>query len=170
MSFRRSDTTDEMPSRLSRGLLSVMIIALLFPHDLLALSQLPDSVPPPATIPLSEPLHQPAAVVEDRMSVDGDSVSFVPVDTIPVVTDSRAVAHTDTISPAGDDYTEVKKGVQPRSQKSGVAVGAIPGSRTDLQPPLLETAYCGRRFPWASDMPHHGTTACSTTTRVPTAT
>lgn len=127
MSFRRSDTTDEMPSRLSRGLLSVMIIALLFPHDLLALSQLPDSVPLPATIPLSEPLHQPAAVVEDRMSVDGDSVSFVPVDTIPVVTDSRAVAHTDTISPAGDDYTEVKREFNPDPKRAVWLSALFPG-------------------------------------------
>lgn len=104
-----------------------MIIALLFPHDLLALSQLPDSVPPPATIPLSEPLHQPAAVVEDRMSVDGDSVSFVPVDTIPVVTDSRAVAHTDTISPAGDDYTEVKREFNPDPKRAVWLSALFPG-------------------------------------------
>ena len=84
MSCRRSDTTDEMPSRLSRGLLSVIIIALLFPYDLLALSQLPDSIPIPASIPLSEPLNQPSVVIEDEMSVDGDSVSFQPVDTIPI--------------------------------------------------------------------------------------
>lgn len=127
MSCRRSDTTDEMPSRLSRGLLSVIIIALLFPYDLLALSQLPDSIPIPASIPLSEPLNQPSVVIEDEMSVDGDSVSFQPVDTIPIENSIPIIMPTDTIMPVNDDDSEVMREFNPDPKRAVWLSALFPG-------------------------------------------
>ncbi|MDE6490831.1 MAG: hypothetical protein K2L49_06705 [Muribaculaceae bacterium] len=116
-----------MPSRLSRGLLSAIVIALLFPHDLLAISQLSDSIPVPATIPLSEPLHQPSAIVEDEITVDGDSVSFTPVDTIPVKIADTIIAFGDTIPVATQDETEIQREFNPDPTRAVWLSALFPG-------------------------------------------
>lgn len=43
------------------------------------------------------------------------------------MTDSRAVAHTDTISPAGDDYTEVKREFNPDPKRAVWLSALFPG-------------------------------------------
>lgn len=79
--FNIFSVSAQKPVRLSRKPLSGVQTA---DSVKLALSQLPDS------IPLGGNASSPDAVVEKRISLVGDSLSIVPVDTIAVLTDSEA--------------------------------------------------------------------------------
>lgn len=143
--------TDTMPSRLSRGVLCVLIAVLIFPFDLLSVAQLPDS------IPLGEPLTRPSEVVGEEFATRGDSLRVIQTDTIPVDLNQAAVLKADSTWRADnpslkastpDEWEEVERTFNPDPTRAVWLSALFPGlgqiyNRRYWKLPLVVGGYMG---------------------------
>ncbi len=78
MRFPRKNITTNLTITPWRSAITIIFGAISFATTAQSVNELPD------TIPLGQPLTAPAQLVEDEFQVKGDSVEFMPVDTIPI--------------------------------------------------------------------------------------
>lgn len=104
--------------------------------------------PLPDSIPLSQPVPQPSAVIEDQFRVTGDTVLFQPVDTIAIVDSPNLENFRDGVVVNSDAAINGKKVFVPDPTKSVWMSALCPGlgqiyNRRYWKLPIVIGAYMG---------------------------
>lgn len=136
---------DALPSRAYRVVSWALVTVLLFPLDLMSLTQLPDS------IPIGQPLTHPAEVVDENFELSGDSLRVLHTDTVPVDLNLAGIAQADSAWKAdnsGDDWIEVKRTFNPDPNRAVWLSALFPGlgqiyNRRYWKLPLVVGGYMG---------------------------
>lgn len=152
--------------------MGIMILMLVTPFNIFSASprqplrrqarthQTPTTTAPlPDSIPLSKPVDLPAAVVEDELTVMGDSVSFQPVDTIAIENAPGMAQFRDGVVIAGTTELTGKKVFVPDPTKSVWLSALFPGlgqiyNRRYWKLPIVVGAYMGLGYgaSWNNNM------------------